>query len=152
MSRDPSIEVLEHLLELCADGVEGYRRAAAGVADAALRRELMALSSEREEILEVLANALVELGRRPRHHGTLLGAAHRRWMDVLARTKTDPTLSLLDECARGEHDTIEAFVRAVGQPLPDHVIEIVRPQLGRVLAASGVLRMVIEREEVSHAP
>lgn len=151
MEPKEAIEVMEHLLELCADGVEGYRHAAEGMTDPALRRELHARSAEREEIVAVLTNALVELGHKPRHHGTVLGAAHRRWMDFLARAKHDPTLTLLDECARGEHDTIEAFVRAAGRPLPAPVLDVVRTQLGRVIRAGAALRETIEREEPAHS-
>ena len=88
----------------------------------------------------MLTYALVELGHKPTHHDTVLGAAHRGWLDALGILSSDNPRQILHECERGERVTIEAFSAALGRALPTKVHDIVQSQLGRVLEASAALR------------
>jgi uncharacterized protein (TIGR02284 family) len=144
------IDVLEHLLVSCADGAEGYRHAASEVDNAEIRRLLAHNAAEREAIGCVLTNALVALGHKPAHHGSLPGAVHRRWIDALGAVKSQPTRAILHECQRGEHETIAAFTATLGQDLPGEVLALVQAQLGRVFKASAALnRVALDLEEPS---
>jgi uncharacterized protein (TIGR02284 family) len=141
------IRVLEQLLVSCQDGVEGYRRAAGDVEDEHVRRFLEHAAAEREEIASVMTNALVALGYKPAHHGSALGAVHRRWIDVVARARS--TSAILHECQRGERETLAAFSSAAGRELREDVREVVQSQLGRLLQASAALNRVVL--DVTHA-
>ena len=139
-SKDDPIQVLHHLLVLCSDAAAGYRDAAHAVRDPNIRRMLERNASEREEIASVITYKLVELGHKPTHHGSALGAAHRAWLVTMAKLDPGDTVGLLDACATGERETLARFSAALGRPLPDDVHALVQSQLGRVLSASAALQ------------
>jgi uncharacterized protein (TIGR02284 family) len=146
-SKDPeTVEVLDHLLVLCADGAYGYQHAAAAVKDPAIHRFLAKSAAVREEIVAVLTNTLVSIGYKPSHHGSIPGAIHRRWIDVIGALSSDATDAVLRECERGEHETIVAFTSALGRPLPEDVRAVVRSQLGRILETNATLHKLADSE------
>lgn len=127
-----AIHTLQHLLDVCTDGIEGYRRAAAaieGEAHGVLARN----AAEREEIAAVLTNELVALGHPPPHHGSVGGAMHRGWLMALGAVHAERPL--LHECMRGERATVDAFAQALAAELPPRSRSIVQSQLSRVLTA-----------------
>ena len=128
---------LEHLLTVCTDGVEGYRRAAAIVTDRELHALLQQNAVEREEVASVLTNVLVDLGARHEHHGSLAGALHRGWLSALAATHADD--AIIHECVRGDQRTLAAFADALAHELPADIRARVDAQVGRVLQAMGRL-------------
>ncbi|MDF2693905.1 MAG: hypothetical protein K0S65_2288 [Labilithrix sp.] len=144
---DDPVRVLERLLVLCADGAAGYRQAAAAVTEPRLHRRLARSAALREESGSVLTCALVALGRKPEHHGSLAGTMHRRWLDAVALVSPNGPLAILRECERGERETLEAFSTALGRSLPADVHSMVQSQLGRVLEASAALRGEIQALE-----
>ena len=149
---DLAVDVLQRLLVVCADGAAGYRHAAAGIPDRTIHAMLARNAAQREEMESVLTYALVELGFKPSHHGSVAGAVHRRWLDALPAVKSNATRSILRECQRGERETIEAFAAALGRSLPNNVHNIVQSQLGRVLEASAALgREVLALDEAQEA-
>lgn len=149
---DDAVHVLQRLLVVCADGAAGYRHAAAGVPERSIHAVLARNAAQREEMGCVLTYALVELGQKPSHHGSVAGAAHRRWLDALSAVKSDATKAILHECQRGERETIEAFTAALGRSLPERVHTVVQSQLGRVLEASAALgREVLALDEAARA-
>jgi uncharacterized protein (TIGR02284 family) len=125
--------VLERLLTVCADGVEGYRLAAASVRAPHLHALLQRNEVEREEIASVLANALVELGAKGHHRGSLAGAVHRGWLGALGASHADD--AIVRECTRGDQATLAAFAEALSHELPADIRTRVEVQLGRVLSA-----------------
>lgn len=125
--------VLERLLTVCSDGVEGYRRAAASVQAPHLHALLQRNEVEREEIASALTNALVELGGRRAHGGSLTGALHRGFLGALHATHAD--VAIVRECMRGDEVTLAAFAEALSHELPADVRAQVDVQRGRVAIA-----------------
>jgi uncharacterized protein (TIGR02284 family) len=148
MHHSEPIEVLDKLLVLAADGVEGYRHAADAVKSPGIRRTLQKSAADREEIVSVLTNTLVSLGYKPSHHGSIPGAVHRRWLDALRPLTHGSAEAILKECQRGEQATIAGFSHALGRGLPEDIHAVVQAQLGRVLMSSARLRrLVVELED-----
>jgi uncharacterized protein (TIGR02284 family) len=128
------IRALARLLTVCADGVEGYRVAAAKVGTPHLRAVLQRNEVEREEITSVLTNALAELGAKHDHHGSIAGAVHRGWVaGFLGTAHADE--AIVRECRRGDQVTLGAFAEALSHELPPAIRDRVEAQLGRVLHA-----------------
>jgi len=131
---------LERLVTVCADGVEGYRLAAAAVRAPQLHALLQRNEVEREEIASVLTNALAELGAKRDHGGSLAGALHRGWLGALGATHADD--AIIRECARGDHATLAAFAEALSHELPTDLRDRVQAQRGRVVSALERLSVV----------
>jgi uncharacterized protein (TIGR02284 family) len=133
MLNAPSVvALLEHLLVVAADGVEGYRRAADAVDAPAGHRFLAELAADRERVVCALTLLLVEHGRKPSHHGSLRGALHRRWIDAISAVRPGALGPILHACERGEAETIRTFESALAEDVPDDVRAVVEAQLERV--------------------
>lgn len=128
-----AVTTLLHLLDVCTDGIEGYRRAAETIATPKVHRALAQNAAEREEVAAILTNLLVELGHPPPHRGTVEGALHRGWLRALGALHKED--AILHECLRGERATIDAFAQALASELPHDVRTAVQSQLSRVLSA-----------------
>jgi uncharacterized protein (TIGR02284 family) len=124
---------LERLLTVCSDGVEGYRRATAAVRASEIRAVLQRNEVEREEIASVVTNALVELGAKGGHGGSLAGAAHRDFLAALGATHADA--AIVHECLRGDQVTLGAFAEALSHDLPAEIGSRISAQQARVVHA-----------------
>lgn len=139
---DEALKALQRLIVVCQDGVEGYRHAAQAVKDPVIHRVLATSSAQREEVVSVLSYALVQLGDKPNHHhGSVEGAFHRAWLDVEKLAHVTPK-TIVHECQRGEHATIEEFANVLSLDLPTDVRSTVQSQLGRLLEASEALSRI----------
>jgi uncharacterized protein (TIGR02284 family) len=134
-----AVATLDHLLVVCSDGAEGYRRAARAVEDARVHAALARAAADREAMGAVLTNALVSLGHKPAHHGSVRGALHQRWIDAIGALPRHATSRILEECARGERETVAAFVEAAGRPLPAAAHDVTETLLRRALEAAARL-------------
>lgn len=127
------VPAIERLLTICSDGVEGYRRATASIRAPDLHSMLQRNEVEREEIASVFTNALVEIGGKHEHRGSLTGALHRGWLGALQAMHADD--EIVRECLRGEGSTLEAFTEALTHELPPALRDCVIALRGRVSAA-----------------
>jgi uncharacterized protein (TIGR02284 family) len=148
-SERQGVDVLERLLVVCQDGVDGYRRAAADVPAGPLRDFLSGAAARREELTSVLTHALVELGHKPVHHGSIGAAVHRRWLDAVAALGGTPE-AVLEECQRGERQSLAAFASATGRDLPEAAHRVVRDVCERFLEASAALNRVAADLDATH--
>jgi len=128
-----SAQAIERLLTVCADGVAGYRVAAASVQTPHLHALLQRNEVEREEIYSVLTNVLVDLGAHRVHAGSLTAAIHRGWLGALSASHADD--AIVRECLRGDQVTLAAFAEALSHELPDAIQVRVQAQLSRVIVA-----------------
>ncbi len=126
-------QAIERLRTVCADAVAGYRVAAASVQTPHLRALLQRNEVEREEVLSVLTNVLVDLGAHPAHGGSLTAAVHRGWLGALGASHADDAITR--ECLRGDQVTVAAFAEALSHELPEAARARVQAQLNRVLVA-----------------
>jgi uncharacterized protein (TIGR02284 family) len=138
-SESRATDLIEHLLVVCQDGADGYRRAAEDVPKGPVKDFLASASAKREELASVITNALVALGRKPSHHGSVAAAAHRRWLDAVAAVGRGSPAGVLEEGRRGEQQSLGAFVAALGGQLPEDVQRVVRDVFQRLLGATAAL-------------
>jgi uncharacterized protein (TIGR02284 family) len=148
-SERQAVDVLEHLLVVCQDGVDGYRKAAEDVPAGPVRAFLASASAKREELASMLTQALVELGHKPVHRGSIAAAAHRRWLDAVAAVTGGPE-AVLEECRRGERQSLAAFATAMGGDLPEATHRLVRDVFERFLEASTALNKVAADLDATH--
>lgn len=123
------------LLHVCADGVAGYRHAAAAIREPKLHATLWQNASEREEVSAVITNTLIARGKKPDHNGSTKGAVHRAWLDAIAALEADNASSVLRECERGDVATCDAFEDVLSGELPADLRTTLEDQLKRVFEA-----------------
>lgn len=135
MDRDKSIDALEHLIERCRDGHNGYQEAAEKVKRPDLKTFFNEVSLERGRFAEELQNELVRLGKPDKRvSGSTEAALHRAWLDTKAALGGDDH-TVLDWLEHGEDVAKDAYEKALASDLPENIAHIVRRQAASVQQA-----------------
>src|SRR5712691_7271964 len=82
MDQDDVIAILNDLIETCKDGEAGFQACADGVSNPLLISFFEDAARRCAEGAAQLQDKIRELGGDPGRSFSLLGAAHRGWMDV----------------------------------------------------------------------
>jgi uncharacterized protein (TIGR02284 family) len=109
------IGVLNRLIEVTLDSAEGYRDAARDSHDPGRKLAYGRRAEQRDAVVQSLQNALRDLGGHPGDSGSLLGKAHRAFMDVKhALLPDDDTLD--GSIRNGESWLIDTWEVALNDP------------------------------------
>jgi uncharacterized protein (TIGR02284 family) len=132
MDENNAIDVVEHLIERCRDGQNGFREAAEKIKRPELRGFFNEVSAERSRFAEELQAELARLGRPEKQvSGSAEGALHRAWVDTkVALGGGDHTV--LDWLEHGEDVAKDAYNKALSGNLPATLGEVVRRQAASV--------------------
>jgi len=142
VDQDRAIDVLEHLIERCRDGHNGFREAAEKVKRSDLKTWFNEVSLERGRFAEELQNELVRLGKPDKRvKGTTEGALHRAWLDTKAALGGDDH-TVLDWLEHGEDFAKDAYQKAMTSDLPENIALIVRRQSASVLQVHDKVRVL----------
>lgn len=142
MNEHEAIDVLEHLIERCRDGHNGFKEAAEKVKRADLRTFFNEVSLERGRFAEELQNELVRLGKPDKRvSGTTEGALHRAWIDTKVALGGDDH-TVLDWLEHGEDVATDAYQKAISSDLPENIAEVVRRQADSVQQVHDRVKML----------
>ncbi|MGZ5271429.1 MAG: PA2169 family four-helix-bundle protein, partial [Ramlibacter sp.] len=72
------------------------------------------------------------LGGKTEDSGSAMGAMHRGWISVKTTLSTYDDKAVLEECERGEDNAVARYRKALKQPLPDQIRQIVERQFQAV--------------------
>ena len=128
MDNQRVIATLNNLLAITKDGERGFRTCAGGVTSPDLKMELEAAARRCIESAVELQMKIRSLGGEPAASGTVAGALHRAWTDIVPRIAGLGDRAVLDECKRGEDVAKQAYEEALVEDLPADVEAIVRRQ------------------------
>jgi uncharacterized protein (TIGR02284 family) len=145
MNNDTTIAKLNHLIETCKDGEEGFRTAGEGISDPAIKAEFGKLARERGQMARELQDEVQGLGGDPEHSGSMAGSIHRGWMNIKAAVTGKDDQKIIAEAERGEDVAKSAYEQALKEPLPAQVMTLVERQAGQVREAHDKVR-AMERE------
>lgn len=142
MDQKDAIDVLEHLIERCRDGHNGFKEAAEKVKRTDLKTWFNEVSLERGRFAEELQNELVRLGKPDKRvSGSTEGALHRAWVDTkMALGGDDHTV--LDWLEHGEDVAKDAYQKAITSDLPENIALIVRRQADSVRQVHDRVKML----------
>lgn len=128
MNNQQVIATLNNLLAITKDGERGFRTCAGGVTSPDLKMELEDAARRCVEGAVELQMKIRSLGGEPEASGTVAGALHRAWTDIVPRITGLGDRAVLDECKRGEDVAKQAYEEALVEDLPADVEAIVRRQ------------------------
>ena len=143
--RDETVSQLNHLVEVCRNGENGFRRAALASPDAHLRAVLAEYASQREQFAAQLRYQVSRLGGRPGDSGTIAGAVHRKWMDFRTAVSSDAERALIRECERGERFALASYKLALETGLDPTVATLVEEQRAQIELAYRQLQQLQKR-------
>ncbi len=137
-------EQLEHLLLICNDGIEGYKKAA----DNSKGQEFTTLFTDyviqRTEYSNELKDLIRQLGGdADNHNGGTLGTLHRLWTDIKYKLSNDEEHTALEACITGEKSAVEAYDGVLKDTtLSAEVRELLQDQ------RDGIERALIKAEQL----
>jgi uncharacterized protein (TIGR02284 family) len=141
-SVDDVVSTLNGLIETCKDGQEGFRQAAEGVKRSDLKSLFFEFSQQRAHFAGELQSIVQKLGGKPETSGTTAGALHRGWIDLKSAITGEDEKAILNECERGEDSAKKAYKKALEEPLPSYIIEVVRNQNESIIEAHNRVKML----------
>lgn len=106
------IDVLNDLIRINNDRIDGYQKAAEEIKDAAdsdVKALFFTMAEQSRKNVGELRSAVVTLGGTPAQDTTASGKLYRVWMDVKATFSGDDTTAALKSCEFGEDAALKAY-------------------------------------------
>lgn len=122
------VSVLNDLIETCKDGQEGFKTCAEDVKNPELKALFHKHSQECAAAALELQAEVTALGGEPETSTSVAGDLHRRWVDVKSMFTGKDEEAVLNEAERGEDVAIKAYKKALAEPLPANVFDIIERQ------------------------
>ena len=128
MNNDEIVSMLNDLIDISRDGMEGFKTCAEDVNDPSLK---MYFQNRAQGCLEAVRDLTAEVrkhGGDPDTSGTTAGALHRVWVDIKAATSNQDNIAVLEECERGEAAAVIAYENALRKELPGELRALLENQ------------------------
>jgi len=107
------VATLNSLIETTIDSVDGYRESAAATEDARLKGMFETFASDRGKVVQDLRARVTALGGTPEDDGTVLAAAHRKFVDLKSLVTGRDDQAIVNEVERGEDHIKAKFEKAI---------------------------------------
>lgn len=125
MSNEKEIAVLNTLVEINNDRIEGYATASNETNEADLKSFFTELSHTSEKCKNVLVSEVKKLGGTPIEGTKVTGKFFRVWMDVKAAITGKDRKAILNSCEFGEDMAVNTYEKAIKNELetltPGHI-------------------------------
>lgn len=127
---EKTVDVLNSLLQINNDRIEGYERAAKETDDADLKTLFSGMASKSVRMKGELIKEVAHHGGEPAEGTTASGKIFRVWMDLKAAITNKDRKSILNSCEFGEDAAQETYTKAMDESkeLPLHVVELIAKQ------------------------
>lgn len=138
-----TIELLNDLIKIHNDRVEGYTRAIEEFKtdDAELKALFLSMISESHEMKSDLANEIQVLKGTVDTGTTNSGKVYRAWMDVKAVFTGHDRKSILENCEFGEDAAQKAYDKVLNaDDLPSYLRELIEGQKESLLASHDEIK------------
>lgn len=106
------IDVLNDLIRINNDRIDGYQKAAEEIkdtADAEIKGVFITMAEQSRNNASELRSAVIDLAGEPAQDTTASGKIYRVWMDVKATFSGDDTTAALKSCEFGEDAALKAY-------------------------------------------
>lgn len=137
---EETISVLNHLIEICGEGADGFAEAAKEVEQPELQQLFQRLSKQRLDFGVELSLCVRELGEEPDDSGSLAGKMHRGWIKLREALTSRDTHAVLAECERGEDRAVSAYRKAVHTFIDPTAADVVSRQFLKVQRSHDEVR------------
>ncbi|MES2544342.1 MAG: PA2169 family four-helix-bundle protein [Bacteroidota bacterium] len=123
MENSKSIDVLNNLLEINNDRIEGYETALEETTDSSLKTLFTGFINTSRRCKDELTREVVRLGGEPVEGTRISGKFFRVWMDVKAALTGNDKKFILNSCEEGEDVAINNYEHALEEHLADLSLE-----------------------------
>jgi uncharacterized protein (TIGR02284 family) len=141
---DRTIEVLNDLIRINNDRVEGYEKAIRETNDndVDLRNIFNRMADESRKYSRELTERVQRLGGEPAGGTTASGKIYRTWMDVKSAFSRSERKSVLEECEYGEDAAQKAYEKALDtdNDLPADVLALITEEKANLRSSHDTIR------------
>ncbi len=109
MNNEKTIDVLNTLIEINNDRIEGYETACKETDDQDLKSLFSGFIQTSQECKQELVSEVVTLGGTPIEGTRASGKFYRAWMDIKAAITGKDTEAILNSCEYGEDVAVETY-------------------------------------------
>ena len=113
MDNKKTVDVLNTLIEINNDRIEGYETASKETEDGDLKSMFSSLIETSAECREELTEEVERLGGTPIEGTKISGKFFRTWMDVKAALTGKDNKAILNSCEYGEDVALETYDKAL---------------------------------------
>jgi uncharacterized protein (TIGR02284 family) len=147
------VDILNDLIRINNDRVEGYERAANEIKDvqqAEIKTLFFKLAEDSRGYKSDLEGAVTELGGEPAHDTTASGKLYRVWMDVKAAFSKDDLKAALESCEYGEDVALKAYQDALQEEVnwPSNISALVSNQRQELRASHDKVKQYRDEYKV----
>ena len=139
-----TIEVLNDLIRINNDRVEGYEKAIkeTNETDVDLRNIFNRMADESRKYSRELTERVQRLGGEPAGGTTASGKIYRTWMDVKSTFSRSERKSVLEECEYGEDAAQKAYEKALDadNELPADVLALITEEKVNLRSSHDTIR------------
>lgn len=119
MDNNESIDILNNLIVLNNDRIDGYKAAYTETYKEELRSMFTDFQETSSQCKIELEAEVKRLGGTPEEGTMILGKLHRGWMDIKAAITGSDSESILSSCKYGEQTIIKAYEDALGEEVEE---------------------------------
>jgi uncharacterized protein (TIGR02284 family) len=139
---------LNHLIQICRDGQEGFLTAAENIGHDEAKAVLNEYSLQRAKFTGELQTAAHDLGNsNPENVSTVGGAFHRGWMNIKTAILGRDRHAILSECERGEEVAMVEYKKALQMLLPAPIRETLQDQFEAIRTAHARITALRDAEQ-----
>jgi uncharacterized protein (TIGR02284 family) len=142
MNHRYTIVTLSELLAVNRDGEHGFSTCAEHARSESLRRVFVSRAARRAAAAAALRDLIGQLGGDPGMRATILGAAHRGWVNLRSALALKDDEALVDECEHGEDHALEVYRNALDDHLPEFVRQTVLRQFEDLMSEHEQFRFL----------
>lgn len=126
---------LNGLLEKNYDAQKGYLTASENAESSTLSHLFERKANERKNFSESLKVEIKFFGKNPIETGSIVGSAHRVWMNTKVFLSPDSDEAMLEEAIRGEKATVKEYNEVLNskEPLPKSTLKILKDQRNSII-------------------
>ena len=132
MGKDEIGDTLNDLIRIVEDSHEAYRQAAETGQEEDLKALFNDLAAQRGAIVRELQRLVAEQGGAPDMGGTMIGGAHRFFVELKNTVLGHDREAILGEVQRGESECVRRYEDALAKDLPLPITAVVAQHLDRI--------------------
>jgi uncharacterized protein (TIGR02284 family) len=144
---EKAVEVLNDLVKIHNDRIQGYERATVEVDDADLKQLFTSFIGDSHKFKLALATEVQTFHKDIENTTSNSGDIHRTWLNVKAFFSGHTTKSVLEECEFGEDATQKAYRSAIeDEGVPAYIKDILTEQEVSLKAAHDKVKALRDAE------
>ena len=108
-TNEKTVSLLNGLIEINNDRIDGYEKAAKEIEDTELKSLFAEFADDSRQYRGELISEVISHGGSPAEGNTAAGKVYHAWMDIKAAITAKDTKAIVSSCEFGEDAAVEAY-------------------------------------------